>query len=129
MTSTIKMRSKASAVSRILSIASIPVLTAVEKPMVKSVPSISLSMVPGIPIIVPGQCLFNASKPLKEPSPPITIKASIFSFLRVAAADSKLYSVSMAGQRALFKIVPPRWIMPLTLAGVSNVELASIKPL
>ena len=51
ITSTRKVRSWELAVSRIRSIASIPVLTAVSKPIVSSVPGMSLSIVPGTPIV------------------------------------------------------------------------------
>ena len=60
-------------------------LRAVEKPMVSSVLPTSLSIVPGIPTqTIP--CLLKACKPLKVPSPPIPIKASISKSFKLSAA-------------------------------------------
>ena len=83
ITSTTNKRSCASAVSLILSIASTAVLTAVSNPIVKSLPAISLSIVPGIPIQGMSNSLLNFCAPLKLPSPPITTMPSIPLFLRL----------------------------------------------
>ena len=66
-----------SAVSLILSTASIAVLTDVSNPMVKSVPNRSLSIVPGNPMIGIPCSSYNLIAPAKVPFPPIAISASI----------------------------------------------------
>ena len=78
MTSTIKVLSWLLAVSRILSTALIADWTAVSKPIVYSVPEISLSIVDGTPITGKLYSSLKIFAPLKEPFPPRTIKASIF---------------------------------------------------
>ena len=108
ITSITKTRSCASIVSLILSMASTAVFTAVSKPIVKSVPEMSLSMVPARPIQGILNSLLNFTAPLNDPSPPIITNPSIPLFLRLSYAFC-LPSFSMnSKQRAVFKIVPPR---------------------
>ena len=52
--------------------------------MVKSVPLISLSMVPGIPIIGISNSLLKTEAPANVPSPPIVIRASIPLFFKLS---------------------------------------------
>ena len=79
ITSTRKTRSWDVAVSRSLSIHSVIVEREVSYPIVASVPHRSLSIVPGIPTT---GTLYSCAKrraPVKVPSPPMTINASICS--------------------------------------------------
>ena len=84
ITSIKKMRSWELAVSRILSTQSIMVFSVVSYPMVLSVPYKSLSIVPGSPIQGKSYSSANSMAPVREPLPPITIRASIPSLRRVS---------------------------------------------
>ena len=59
------------------------VLTAVSNPMVKSVPAMSLSMVPGRPIQGISNSVLSLWAPRKEPSPPMTTRPLMPSFFRL----------------------------------------------
>src|SRR3546814_2512460 len=61
-------------------------LLAVSKPMVKSVPNKSLSMVPGIPMTGKPNSREKTSAPLNVPSPPITMSASPSAAFRLSKA-------------------------------------------
>ena len=130
ITSTIKVRLWEEAVSVILSIASRATLTAVSKPMVYSVPAISLSMVPGIPIA--GKPFWvNFKAPVKEPSPPTTTKASMPCAFICSIAFSWISGSLNSGNRAEYKKVPPRlkaWEQVATSKGLKSPSYKPLKP-
>ena len=88
----------------------------------------SLSIVPGIPIIGKLYSSLKITAPVKVPSPPITTMASIscsFKFSKACALPSLvLNSVDLAD----FKIVPPLFIILFTLLAVSSIKSPSISP-
>ena len=107
-------RSCDSEVSLNLSIASIAVLIAVSNPIVYSVHAISRSIVPGTPIVlIP--CCASLLAPLKEPSPPITTIPSIPCLRQISAPFFWYSSCLNSRQRAVYKIVPPVWIISDTV--------------
>ena len=114
ITSTKKIRSCEVAVSRILSTQSTIVFKAVSYPIVESVPYKSLSIVPGKPMQGTSNSLANICAPLNEPFPPITTNASIPAATILSYATLRPSGVIKSFERAVFKIVPPRWIMLLT---------------
>ena len=85
MTSTTAQRSWDCMVSRSLSMHSTAVLAAVSKPMVYSVQTMSLSMVPGMPTTDTPH-LLSSWAPRKVPSPPMATMPSSPSSLQVLAA-------------------------------------------
>ena len=92
------------------------------------VPEISLSIVPGIPITGKLNSFWNILAPLKEPSPPITTRDSILFFVKLLYAfflpEEVLKSVDLAD----FRIVPPLFIILLTLLAFALSIKFSIKP-
>ena len=116
------------AVSLILSIASTAVLSAVSYPRVKFVPKISLSIVPGIPIIGKLYSLLKIMPPVKVPSPPISTKASMFFLTKWSYANFLPSFVLNSCDLAVFKNVPPLFMMLLTLRAFKSLKSPSIIP-
>jgi hypothetical protein len=85
--------------------ASIAVFSAVSYPMVKSVPKISLSIVPGTPITFIPNSSLKILAPVKVPSPPIHTKASIPIFYTLFISFFLPSSVLNSAERAERKIV------------------------
>ncbi len=108
ITSTKKSRLWLSAVSRILSTASMTVLIAVSNPMVQSEPHKSLSMVPGNPTTGNPVSWPNFNAPVKVPFPPITTSPSTPASTRLMCARFRPSGLMKSWQRADFKMVPPR---------------------
>ena len=81
-------------------------------------------MVPGSPMHVTGYSSANMRAPVSEPSPPMTTSAPIFSFLMVSYASLRPSGVVNASERAVFRMVPPRWMMLLTSSVVSSLDFA-----
>ena len=116
ITSTKNRRSCEVAVSLILSMASMAVLQAVSNPIVRSVPERSLSMVPGSPMAGIPYSSKNRWAPVRDPSPPITTKASMPWLCRFSKAFFRPSGVLNSALRADFRNVPPRsriWVMYL----------------
>ncbi len=86
ITSTMKILSRETAVSRILSISFTAVFTAVSNPIVSSVPKTSLSIDAGTPAISVLVFLLSSRAPWREPLPPITTSPSTLFNARVSAA-------------------------------------------
>ena len=106
-------RSWESLVSRTRLMHSQAVFKAVSKPMVKSVYSKSLSMVPGMPMVGKPWSA-SALSPANVPSPPMPITPSTPSrcmFWITCFWHSGLWK---SRQRAVIRKVPPRWILSLT---------------
>ena len=130
MTSTRKMRSCELAVSRMRSMASIAVLTAVSKPIVSSVPAMSLSIVPGNADGGKAGFLFHEMRAGER---------------AVAADDDEAFDAfaaegcwrlrggrifcRKASQRSVLRIVPPRWMMLATDEALSGWICPSSSPL
>ena len=88
----------------------------------------SLSIVAGIPITGKLFSSLNINPPVNVPSPPITIRPSISFFFKLLNALSLPFLVLKSFDLAVFKIVPPLLIIPLTLlAFISNIS-PLIKP-
>ena len=83
----------------------------VSNPRVKSVPLMSLSIVPGIPTTFIPCSLERASAPRYDPSPPITTIPSISLFLRLFAAIALNLGSLNSRHLAVYRIVPPVWII------------------
>src|SRR5680860_1270829 len=128
MTSTKNSRPWLAAVSRMRSIDSRAVLTAVSKPMVKSVPYRSLSMVPGSPTTARLPSRESSSAPRMEPSPPITTSPSTSACRRASAAVRRPSGVRNCLERAVPSIVPPRCRMPDTERASSSTKSPRISP-
>ena len=111
ITSMKNRRSCEVAVSRILSTHCMMVLRAVSYPIVVSVPYRSLSIVPGRPTIGMLYSVAKMRAPVREPSPPITTRESMPALTILSYAIFRPSSVRNSMQRAVFRIVPPTWMM------------------
>ena len=127
MTSTTLQRACDSQVSRRRSTISMVVLTAVSKPMEKSVEVMSLSIVPGRPT-QGTPCSVISVAPRNVPSPPIVTMPSMPKRLQLAIASRMPASVLNSGQRSEYRIVPP-WLMMLDTERMSSGWMSpSISP-
>ena len=81
-----------------------------------------------MPITGKSNSLLNTNPPVKVPSPPITINPSMLLFFNVSKAfflpSLDLKSLDLA----VFKIVPPLFIIPLTLLAFISTILSEINP-
>ena len=96
--------------------------------MVKSVPKISLSIVPGTPITFTPNSSAKILAPVNVPSPPIHTKASIPFFWHCSKAFCLPSSVLNSLERAERRMVPPKLMILLTERGPILVKLPSIRP-
>ena len=65
---------------------------------------------PGMPMIWPRQTFAKSIAPRNVPSPPMSTSASTPSFWRLRAAFLCPFNVRNSVDRAVFKMVPPRWM-------------------
>ena len=96
--------------------------------MVCVVPKISLSIVPGIPIIGNLYSSLKMTAPVNDPSPPITTIPSISFSFKFWNAFARPSFVLNSLERADFKIVPPLLIILFTLLAVNSIKSPSISP-
>src|SRR5690625_368719 len=120
-----------SAVVWIRSIASVAMCTAVSKPIDRSVPATSLSMVLGMATIrTPVSATFDAA--CRVPSPPMQISASIRSASSVARTASRPPSAVCGWYRAVPSRVPPVSRTPrmsLRVSGCTSPSATPFQPL
>ena len=81
----------------------------------------------GIPITLIPLSL-NLLAPLRLPSPPRTIRASISKIFREFIAFSSPSSVINLSEREVERIVPPLWIMSATEDWTNFSNFASMRP-
>ena len=109
------------------SIISVAMLTAVSKPNVRSVPSMSLSIVLGMPTTgTPARDSRCAA--VRVPSPPIGMRTSISWRASTAFMSAIPASIRSGATRAEPSVVPPRVSRPSTAAMSSGVVRSSRRP-
>ena len=97
-------------------------------PNVHLVPTKSLSIVPGIPIVLIPCSFSNIRAPFNDPLPPITTSESMSYLSKVALALSLPSFVLNSKHLADFKIVPPLLIILFTPLALSLTRSSEIKP-
>ena len=116
------------AVSLILSIAFTAVFSAVSYPNVHLVPTKSLSIVPGIPIVfIPCSSSSNIA-PVSEPFPPITTRESISYLSKLVFAFFLPSFVLNSKDLADLRIVPPLLTILFTPRALSLTKSSIINP-
>ena len=127
MTSTSSTRWWDSAVVCSRSIISVAMLTAVSKPNVRSVSSMSLSIVLGIPTTGTPACDSRCAA-VSVPSPPIGMRTSIPCLASTPFISAIPASSRSGATRAEPSVVPPRVSRPSTAAMSSGVVRSSRRP-
>ena len=96
--------------------------------MVASVPYRSLSMVPGRPMIGMSNSRANSCAPVRDPFPPMTMRASMPASTMFSWAIFRPFGVMNSLLLAVLRMVPPRWMVLETEEEVNFRNSLSIRP-